>query len=61
MSLRSLPIAVMLLCVSLSGCISGDGVDDLSDDDEYIDDETDLLDPEEDGYCGDLDLSLIHI
>ena len=55
MSLRSLPIAVMLLCVSLSGCISGDDVDDLSDDDEYIDDETDLLDPEEDGYCGDLD------
>ena len=55
MSLRSLPIVAMLLCVSLSGCISGDDVDDLSDDDEYIDDETDFLDPEEDGYCGDLD------
>ena len=38
-----------------SGCISGDDVNDLSDDDEYIDDETDLLDPGEDGYCGDLD------
>ena len=54
MSLKALLIALLLLCVSLSGCIADDSRD-LVDDDGYIDDETDLLDPEEDGYCGDLD------
>ena len=55
MSLKALPVALLLLCVPLSGCITPDDVPDLTGDDGYIDDETELLDPEEDGYCGDLD------
>ena len=55
MNLKVLPVALLLLCLPLSGCITADEISDLTDDDGYIDDETELLDPGEDGYCGDLD------
>ena len=55
MNLKVLPVALLLLCLPLSGCITSDEISDLTDDDGYIDDENELLDPEEDGYCGDLD------